>query len=214
MRAVARRWWVAALPAAMAAMGLAGCVSVGVGGDAPPQLQFGLQDAGLAATARRSAPLVDALLVQSRPGDALADTLGIAYSRREGEYAFYQLASWTERPVRQLPRLLQRRLDARGVAATVGLAGDPMRSDWLLMLGVDAIHHDLRTAPGAARLALTAELFDRRTRTRVALRRFEASEPSARADSSAASQAMSVALGRAFDELVPWLEAQLALAAR
>jgi ABC-type uncharacterized transport system auxiliary subunit len=188
---------------------LAACVSVDVGGNAPASVQLGLRDASVGATARRAAPLVDALLIQGQSADALADTVSLAYSRREGEYAFYQLATWTERPVRQLPRLLQRRLEARGTASAVGLAGDPMRADWLLTLGVDTVVHDVRAAPGVARLTITAELFDRRTRTRVAMRRFEAVEPSARADSSAAAQAMAVAVGRAYDELVPWLEEQL-----
>lgn len=198
---------------AFGAAGLAACVSLDLSGDAPAQVQLALRDAGAAATARRAAPLVDALLLQVQAADALADTLGLAYSRREGEYAFYQLASWTERPVRQLPRLLQRRLEARGVAVAVGMAGDPMRAHWLLALGVDAVYHDLRAEPGAARLAVTAELFDRRSRTRVASRRFEAVEPSARADSAAAAKAMAVAVGRAYDELVPWLEEQLQRAA-
>ncbi|MDH4290486.1 MAG: ABC-type transport auxiliary lipoprotein family protein [Aquincola sp.] len=192
---------------------LAGCVSVDIGGDVPATVQLSLRDAAIGATARRATPLVDALLVQAQPADALADTLSVAYSRREGEYAFYQLASWTDRPVRQLPRLLQRRLEARGVAAAVGVSGDPMRADWLLTLGVDTLYHDVRTPPGAAHLSVTAELFDRRTRKRVAMRRFEAIEPSARADSAAAAQAMAVAVGRAYDELVPWLEEQLPRAA-
>jgi cholesterol transport system auxiliary component len=199
--------------AIVVALVLAACVSVDVGGNTPATVQLALRDAAAGATARRAAPLVDALLVQAQPGDALAETLSLAYSRREGEYAFYQLAAWTERPVRQLPRLLQRRLEARGTAGAVGLAGDPMRADWLLTLGVDTVVHDVRAAPGTARLAITAELFDRRTRTRVATRRFEAVEPSARADSSAAAQAMAVAVGRAYDELVPWLEDQLQRAA-
>jgi ABC-type uncharacterized transport system auxiliary subunit len=192
---------------------LAACVSVDVGGNTPATVQLSLRDASIGATARRAAPLVDALLIQGQGADALADSMSLAYSRREGEYAFYQLATWTERPVRQLPRLLQRRLEARGTAVAVGLAGDPMRADWLLTLGVDMVVHDIRVAPGAARLAVTAELFDRRTRTRVAMRRFEAAEPSARADSSAAAQAMAVAVGRTYDELVPWLEEQLQRAA-
>ena len=205
MSIAALRRWTCALATVT---GLAGCVSLGAGGDAPPLVQLGLADAGAAAVTRRPAPLVEALLVQARPGDSLADSMALAYSRREGEYAFYQLASWTERPVHQLPRLLQRRLEARGIAGAVGLAGDPMRADWLLVLAVDAIYHDVRAAPGAARLALTAELFDRSARTRIAMRRFESAEPAARADSAAAAQAMAIAVSRAFDDLLPWLEAQ------
>ena len=192
---------------------LSACVSVGVGGDTPAQAQYRLHDAH-AATPRRAEPLVPALVIQAMPADALAETVSIAYSRRANEFAFYQLAVWTERPVRQLPRLLQQRLQARGVAAAVGVAGDPLRADWLLSLGVDTLHHDVATPPGLARVRLTAELFDRRSRMRVARQQFEAHAPTATADSAAAAAAMAQAVGMTFDALVPWLEAELAAAAR
>jgi ABC-type uncharacterized transport system auxiliary subunit len=188
---------------------LSGCMSVNLGGDAPAHVYLSLRDASGKPVARRAAPLVDALLIQPQPGNALADTLSIAYSRREHEYAFYQLASWTERPVRQLPRLLQQRLEARGVAAAVGVLGDPLRADWLLGLAIESLHHDLRSTPGEGRVAVAADLFDRRTRARVAHRRFSASMSAARADSAAAADALSQAAGTLFDALVPWLEAEL-----
>lgn len=194
---------------ALAALALvAGCVSIDIGEQAAAHTHLSLRDAD-AQTSRRAAPLVDALLVQPQPGDALADTLAIAYSRRADEYAFYQLASWTERPVRQLPRLLQRRLEARGVARAVGLVGDPLRADWLLAVSIDELHHDVSSLPGEARLALTADLIDRRTRERVARERFASSAPTPTTDSSAAAHALSVAVSRAFDALIPWLEDKL-----
>lgn len=195
--------------AAVAALALvAGCVSIDIGNEPAAHAHLSLRDAG-APAAQRAAPLVDALLVQPLPGDALADTLAIAYSRRAGEFAFYQLASWTERPVRQLPRLLQRRLEARGVARAVGLVGDPLRADWLLAVSIDELHHDVSSLPGEARLALTADLFDRRTRMRLARERFALSVPTPTADSSAAAHALSIAVSQAFDALVPWLEDNL-----
>ena len=194
-------------------LALSACVSVGVGGDTPVQAQYRLHDAN-AATPRRAEPLVPALVIQAMPADALAETVSIAYSRRANEFSFYQLAVWTERPVRQLPRLLQQRLQARGVAGVVGVAGDPLRADWLLSLGVDTLHHDVATPPGLARVKLTAELFDRRSRMRVARQHFEASAPTATADSAAAAAAMALAVGLTFDALVPWLEAELAAATR
>lgn len=197
---------------ALATLAVPGCVSVEVGSERALHMHLSLRDAATDVQ-RLPAPLVEALLVQAQPGDALADTLSIAYSSREGEFAFYQLASWTERPVRQLPRLLLQRLEARGVARALGILGDPLRADWLLTVGVETLHHDLRTPPGEARLALSADLYDRRTRTRLAHRRFVASVATARADSSAAAQAMSAAVARGFDELLPWLEGELQRAA-
>ena len=203
----------AALASALAALLLGGCISVGLGGDAAAHRHLVLADATVADVARRDAPLVEALLLQPQPADAMADTLSIAYARAEGSYAFYQHATWTERPVRQLPRLLQQRLEKRGIAVAVGSVGDPLRADWLLAIGVDTVHHDVRTPPGTARLALTVDLFDRRQRVRVAHRRFMASAPVAQADSAAAAAALSVAVGATFDALMPWLEAELQRAA-
>lgn len=195
------------------ALALSACVSVGLGGDAPVQAQYRLHDGG-SATSRRAEPLVPALLIQPLPGDALADTASIAYSRRANEFSFYQLALWTERPVRQVPRLLQQRLQARGVAAAVGIAGEPLRADWLLTVGVDTLHHDVMAPPGQARVKLTVELFDRRSRSRIAHRQFEASVATPTADSAAAAVAMSLAVAQVFDALVPWLEAELMAATR
>jgi ABC-type uncharacterized transport system auxiliary subunit len=204
---------LAALAGVAVAALLAGCVAVELGGEAAAQAQLALHDPGGAAIERRAAPITDALLLQPQPGPAQGDTVAIAFSPREHEYAFYQLAAWAERPARQLPRLLQRRLEARGVAGAVGLLGDPMQSRWLLAVRVDALYHDLRSPPGQARLTLTLDLYDRPQRARLAQRRIEAVAPVASADSAAAVQAMSVALGHAFDTLVPWLEAELERAA-
>jgi ABC-type uncharacterized transport system auxiliary subunit len=147
------------------------------------------------------------------PADATADTASIAYSQRPNEFAFYQFAQWTERPVRRVPRLLQQRLEARGVAGAVGIVGDPVRADWLLTVAVDTLHHDVAVLPGQARLAITAELFDRRNRTRIARRQFDVAVPTASATAPAAAAAMSSALTQTFDRLVPWFEAELQQAA-
>lgn len=192
----------------LAAWLLSGCISVGVGGDVPARTQYLLHDSG-AGPARRDSPLVPALLIQPLPASAMADTSAMAYSRRPHAFAFYQFATWAERPVRQLPRLLQTRLEARGLAGTVGLMGDPVRADWLLTLAVDEIHHDVGVEPGSARLTLTAELYDRRARQRVARRSFTADVATPRADAAAAAQAMSQAVAQNFDALLPWLEAEL-----
>ena len=191
---------------------LSACVSVGIGNDAPVQPHYLLHDSGAPAS-RRAEPVVTALLIQPLPADATAETVSIAYSRRPNEFAYYQLASWSERPVRQVPRLLQQRLEARGVAGAVGLTGDPLRADWLLTIAIDTLHHDVSVLPGQGRLALTAELFDRRTRTRLSRRQFVVAVPVASADAPAAAAALSAALTQAFDGLVPWLEGELQQAA-
>lgn len=205
----ARNAWRRALAAVMACT-LAGCVSVGIGNEPVAHQQLRLVDGSAAAVMPRTTPLVPTLLVQPQPADAVADTLAIAYSREPQNFAFYQHASWTERPVRRVTRLLQERLQARVVAAAVGQTGDPLASDWLLALRVDTLHHDAATSPGQAQVRIVAELFDRRTRQRVAQRSFAAMAPLASVGAAAAAAAMSQALGSVFDELVPWLESALA----
>lgn len=201
-----RRWLQQAVPLGLLPV-LGACVSVELGQDQPAQAWRALHDPGRAEPLPK--PLVPALLLQALPGDALGDTASIAYARRPHEFAFYQLAHWTERPVRLVPRLLQRRLEQRGLAGAVGQLGDPLRSDWLLALGVEALHHEVYSEPGRGRVVLVAELFDRPRRQRPARQRFEAVAPAARADSAAAAEAMSAALGQAFDALLPWLEQAL-----
>lgn len=193
---------------------LGACVSVGLGGDVPAQAHYRLHDravssAGGGTPARLPAPLVPALVIQPLPADATADTISVAYSPRPNVFGFYQFASWSERPVRQVPRLLQQRLEARGIAQAVGLVGEPLRADWLLTLSIETLHHDTSTVPGSGRVTLSAELFDRRDRSRVARQRFDASVPAASADAPAATAAISQAMGQTFDALVPWLEAAL-----
>jgi len=192
---------------------LAACASVGVGNEGAPHKQHRLSDSATVQAPRRTESLVKALLIQPLPADALTDTVSMAYARRANEFAFYQFASWTERPVRQIPRLLQHRLEARGVAGAVGVIGEPLRADWLLTVAIGTLHHDVSTVPSTGKLSLVAELFDRRSRTRVARRQFDASVAASQADSAAAAAALSQAVAQVFDALVPWLESELQRAA-
>lgn len=188
---------------------LAGCINVDLGRDGVRQVQLVLEDAR-PATAARAAPLAPALVIQPAPGDPLADTTAIAYSRTPGERAFYQLATWHERPVRALPRLLQQRLESRGSFGAIALIGQPIQSDWLLAIAIDTIYHDVQSEPGSARLVVRAELIDRQARRLVARRLFSASVPVAEANSTAAAAAFGRGLADILDALVPWIEQQTA----
>jgi len=192
----------------LAAAALAGCVSVQLGGDGARHVDLVLADAR-PAMPRRDAPAVRTLLIQAVPADPLANTRSIAYARSPGAREFYQLASWTEPPRQAIARLLQQRLETRGTAEAVGLLGQPIAGDWLLAVGVEAVYHDVATEPGTARLALRAELIDRRARSLAARRTFEATVPVERADSAAAAVALGRAAADIFDALVPWLENEL-----
>jgi ABC-type uncharacterized transport system auxiliary subunit len=184
------------------------CVSVDVANEPRAERLYVLHDAGLAGQAR-GAPRVPVLLVQALPSAAVAETLSIAYSPRPHELAYYQLAHWTDRPVRSIPRHLVQRLEAAGLSGAVGEFGGPLSGDWLLTLQVQRLEHDIAAPPGVAQLNFVAELFDRRQPGRVASAQFEAAVPVASADSAAAAEALSRALGNAFDALVVWLDERL-----
>ncbi len=195
---------------------LSGCISVGIGSDAGVQPMYELQDGGAGTNPNGNAnaspaatAVVPTLLIQALPGSAVAETTSIAYARQPNEVAYYRLASWAERPVRRIPRLLQQRLEARNVATAVGLLGDPLTSDWLLTVSVERLVHDVATPPGSAQLRLGAALYDRRSGQRIGSASFDASAPVVSADSAAAVAAMSVALGRGFDALAPWVDSRL-----
>jgi ABC-type uncharacterized transport system auxiliary subunit len=198
--------------AALASVLLAGCVSVQLAGADARHVSLVLADER-PSMARRDAPAVRALLIQAVPADPIANTRSIAYARANGVREFYQLAFWTEPPRQAIARLLQHRLEARGTAQAVGLLGQPIAADWLLAIGVEAVYHDIGAQPGTARLALRAELIDRRTRTLATRRSFDAAVPAERADSAAAAAALGRAVADTFDALVPWLEDQLVRAA-
>jgi ABC-type uncharacterized transport system auxiliary subunit len=182
---------------------------VQVGGEGTRHVNLVLADAR-PTMAQRSEPAARALLIQAVPADPLATTRSIVYARLPGTREFYQLASWTEPPLQAVTRLLLRRLEARGTFATVASLGQPIDADWLLTIGVEAVYHDVAAEPGASRLAVRAELIDRRTRTLAARRLFDAVAPAEQATSTAAAAAMSRAVADVFDALVPWLEEQLA----
>jgi cholesterol transport system auxiliary component len=187
---------------------LAGCVSVQIGGEGARHVNLVLADAR-PSMARRTEPAARALLVQAVAADPLANTRSIAYARSPGTREFYQLASWTEPPAQAVTRLLLHRLEARGTFAAVALLGQPIEAEWLLTIGVEAVYHDVAAEPGASRLAVRAELIDRRTRTLAARRSFDVAAAVAQATSTAAAFAMGQAVADIFDAIVPWIEEQL-----
>ena len=200
----------AALSIAAASL-LAGCVSVSVGSaDTPAVTYYVLADARPAAGAAPAGKPLAPLAIQGLAGDPLADSIAVVFSRREGERAVYQFASWSERPSRRLAQLAQQRLQAGGRFASVTLLGQPIAADWLLSLTLDTLVHDVSTSPGRAQLVLRAELISRRDRSLVASRTFTAAPPVAEAAAPAAVTAFAAAAADVLDQLSAWVEATVA----
>lgn len=204
---------LAAFATATATLLLAGCVTVDVGREPAAQTQYVLMDVA-PAPARRATPVAAALLIQTEAGDPIADSLAIAYSRSAGQRAIYQLATWTDRPARRVPQLLQRRLEQRGSFGAIATLGQPLQANWLLSMAIDDIHHDVATEPGVARLVVRATLFDRNQRSLVAQRAFVADAPVAEARAAAAASAMNHAVAQTLDALVSWIEQEVERAPR
>jgi len=192
---------------AVAAAPIAGCVSVSVGtADTPGMTYYVLADARPAAPSASAARGPARLAIQAVGGDPMADSISLAYSRRPGERALYQFASWTERPSRRFAQRSQRRREAGGRFAAVTMLGQPVASDWLLTLALDTLVHDVAVTPGRAQVVLRAELIRRADRTRVAQRTFSAAPPVADAAAPAAVAAFAVAVADVLDPLTAWVE--------
>ncbi len=188
---------------------LAGCAGLG---PAPAHVHYELEDAAPAAAAR-AAPAPGAasartLLIAGVAGSAFYDGTGLAYSRAAGARAYYQFASWTERPSLRIARLLERRLAASGAFADVASATAPVRGDWLLELRLEQLYHDDAAPPGVARVEVVAELTDWAARRALGRRRFEQVEPLAAESAAQAVAACGRALSRLLDETQRWVLAQ------
>jgi cholesterol transport system auxiliary component len=189
---------------------LAGCISVSIGsGDVPPSSFYELTDARPAPPAAPAAGTAPRIALQAMGADPIADSTAIVYSRRDGERAFYQFASWTERPSVRLVQLAQHRLESRGRFAAVTQLGQPVESDWLLTFDLETLVHDVSVTPGRAQLTLRAELIHRRERRLVAWRSFSAAPPVAEPAAPAAVAAFAVATADVLDQLAEWVEASV-----
>ena len=110
---------------AAATLSLSGCVWVSVGSaDVPAMTYYVLADARPAPVAPPAADAKARIAIQGIGADPLSDSIPVVYSRRAGERAFYQFASWTERPSLRLTLLAQQRLEARGRFAAAPPVGE------------------------------------------------------------------------------------------
>jgi cholesterol transport system auxiliary component len=197
LKDVIKRWTVLALACA-----LAGCVSSG-----PRQVQrYYVLDDSKASTAQSGTGRATTLLLAPTTVSSFYDTQGIAYSRAPGTRAYYQYHSWTASPGPRIGELLAARLERSGAFRTVASVTGTVRGDLILSIYLAELYHDAASAPGSARVSLTAELTDPARRTLVARRSFNASAPAASYDAPGAVQAFHRALGELLDEVSAWVD--------
>ena len=191
-----------ALVACMAAS-VAGCFSIGLGGEASALAQYRLTDLS-PKVEPRATPIERRLLLSTLPSESIGDTYSMAYTRAAQQRQFYQFASWTDRPSDRVVNLLSERIEARRIFESVARLGSGVGGGLILNVGVNEVVHDVTA--GTARIELTAELIERRGRHLVERKRFSASAPVTQENAPAAVAALSQALTTVLDEFVPWLE--------
>lgn len=182
---------------------LAGCFSIGLGGEGTALAQYRLEDLS-PKVQPRATPIDRRLLLATLPSESIGDTYSMAYTKATQQRQFYQFASWSDRPSARVVQLLTERIDARRIFDSVGRLGSGVGGGLILNVGVNEVVHDV--SAGTARIEVTAELIERRGRNLVERKRFIASAPVAQENAPGAVAALSRALTTVLDEMVPWLE--------
>lgn len=182
---------------------LAGCFSIGLGGEGTALAQYRLEDLS-PKVQPRATPIDRRLLLATLPSESIGDTYSMAYTKATQQRQFYQFASWSDRPSARVVQLLTERIDARRIFDSVGRLGSGVGGGLILNVGVNEVVHDV--SAGTARIEVTAELIERRGRNLVERKRFIASAPVAQENAPGAVAALSSALTAVLDEMVPWLE--------
>ena len=188
---------------------LAGCLG---GASAPSRTYYVLQDRAAAETTKSRAANGKSLVIAGASADVFYDAESLVFSRHPGQRAYYQFASWTDRPSRVVVRLAERRLDASGQFASVARLTTGLRADLLLNIVVVEFYHDVAVNPPVVRVELTGELIDWRSRSLLAQRTFVLTAAVKKDDAEGAADAFDRAVTEALNSLVPWVEAEAAKA--
>ena len=188
---------------------LAGCLG---GARTPPRTFYVLQDRAPTEAAKPRAANGKSLVIAGASADVFYDVESLVFSRHPGQRAYYQFASWTDRPSRTVVRLAERRLDGGGQFASVARLTAGLRADLLLNIVVVEFYHDVAVNPAVVRVELTCDLIDWRSRSLLAQRTFTLTAPVKKDDAEGAADAFDRAVTEVLNALVPWVEAEAAKA--
>ena len=188
---------------------LIGCLG---GVSAPSRTYYVLQDRAPGETTKTRAANGKSLVIAGASADVFYDAESLVFSRHPGQRAYYQFASWTDRPSRMVVRLAERRLDASGEFASVARLTTGLRADLLLNIVVVEFYHDVAVDPPVVRVEFTGELIDWRSRSLLSQRTFVLTAAVKKDDAEGAADAFDRAVTEALNSLVPWVEAEAAKA--
>jgi cholesterol transport system auxiliary component len=182
---------------------LPACMTVGQ----LPTVYYVLGDGSFASVQPvRASGVSRRLLVAPTEVESFYDTASIAFSRKPGTRGYYQYAFWTERPGQAFTRLLVARLETAGAFSSVALSTSGVDGELILNTTLTELYHDAAQAPGWARVRLTAELVDRRSRRLLARRTFDQAAPAASYDAPGAVAGFERAIAALLDELGRWAQ--------
>lgn len=166
---------------------------------------YSLEDSRTVEPVPASQTLPAVLIIEPVRANPFYDSTQLAFSRSDIARAYYQFASWTERPAKRLAILVERRLSARNLFNTVATSTVGLRGDISLNLTLDELFHDTITSPEKARIVITAELINQRRRKLIKRQQFIGEFPIERPTAANAVRAMSEALSSFLDELDTWV---------
>jgi cholesterol transport system auxiliary component len=181
---------------------LAGCFSLG---SQEPQRYYVLDAPAAKAEPARTARAAT-LLVTPTTASTFYDIQDIAYSRAPGARAYYQYHSWTDRPGRRVTELLVARLERDGSFKAVAALIAGVHGNYVLNTHLTEFYHDAASAPGSARVVLTAELVDPVRRVLLARRTFEQSAPAPTYDAPGAVRAFDQAVSAVLGDVSAWID--------
>jgi ABC-type uncharacterized transport system auxiliary subunit len=150
------------------------------------------------------------MLVSVHQSSTLYESTGIVFTRDDGGRAYYQLASWSERPTRRLGLIVQRRLAQSAAAGEIGLADvaldtSGVRGDWLLGLRLADLYHETTTQPDRAVLTVEVDLLDWNERRMLDRAVFSATVDLAAENADSAVAAMNRAMTTVLDRIEAWV---------
>jgi len=129
----------------------------------------------------------------------------IIFSDSPSERGYYQYASWTESPNKQITGLLVNRLEESKALSTVTKVSGTTVGDFQLNSELLELYHDISERPGKARVSLRVELVNLKTRKIIAQKKFSAQAKLEEYDAAAAVEGLSHAVSNILHQVQSWL---------
>ena len=146
------------------------------------------------------------LLVSETSAGGLIESRRILFSETRNTLGYYRYSSWAEPPPKRFAALLLSRIERAGLYRSVSRQSGLTVGDLLLNTEMSEFVHIVQQPPGMVRVAVTAELIDRRQRVIISRQHFYREIPCADYNAASAALAFSQAVNEICDEIVDWLK--------